>query len=180
MPVIVLELELELGPVYKPGGDFDFAGQVLWRLPAPGGKTLAPNPKTETDLTADYTDRIGYDCQCAEVFPRKDSYVPPPITPKSVKSAESAVLILEFRLKRRRRARIKAWGGAKRNPREQLIVDQALKERLMLGVGGPFSSSALELFQSSGTWCGPFLGFRFTPPQASEAFAPPAHPLSQY
>jgi len=26
MPVIVLELELELGPVYKPGGDFDFAG----------------------------------------------------------------------------------------------------------------------------------------------------------
>jgi hypothetical protein len=122
MPVIVLELEL--GAAYKPAGGFDFAGQVLWRIPAPGGKTLA--------------------------------------------------------LKRRRRAQIKAWGAAKRNPREQLIVDQALKERLMLGVGGPFSSSALELFQSSGSWCGPFLGFRFTPPQASEAFAPPAHPLSQY
>ena len=35
-------------------------------------------------------------------------------------------------LKRRRRARIIAWGGAKRNPRERLIVDQALKERQML------------------------------------------------
>ena len=52
MPVIVLELELELGPVYKPGGDFDFAGQVLWRLPAPGAKTLAVNPKTETDFNS--------------------------------------------------------------------------------------------------------------------------------
>jgi len=51
MPVIVLELELELelGPVYKPGGDFDFAGQVLWRLPAPGATTLALNLKTEAD-----------------------------------------------------------------------------------------------------------------------------------
>ena len=60
------------------------------------------NPKTETDLTtdyADYTDAIGYDYQCPEVLPRKDSYVHPPITPsKSVKSAESAVSIPEFRL----------------------------------------------------------------------------------
>jgi hypothetical protein len=61
-------------------------------------KMLALNPKTETDLTADYstdyTDTIGYDYQCPEVLPRKDSYVHPPITPsKSVKSAESAVSI---------------------------------------------------------------------------------------
>ena len=35
------------------------------------------NPKTETDLTTDYaddTDTIGYDYQCSEVLPRKDSY----------------------------------------------------------------------------------------------------------
>ena len=43
-------------------------------------------------------------------------------------------------LERRRRARIKAWGAAKRNPRERLIVDQALKERQMLGVRDPFSA----------------------------------------
>jgi hypothetical protein len=54
------------------------------------------------DLTADYadyTDTIGYDYQCPEVLPRKGSYGHPPITPsKSVKSAESAVSIPEFRL----------------------------------------------------------------------------------
>jgi hypothetical protein len=55
------------------------------------------NPKTETDLIADYadyTDTIGYDYQCPEVLPPKDSYVHLPITPsKSVKSVESAVSI---------------------------------------------------------------------------------------
>jgi hypothetical protein len=79
-------------------------GRVLSRVPAPGAKTLAPNPKTETDLTADYadyTDTIGYDYQCPEVLPRKDLYVHPPITPsKSAKSAESAVSIPEFWLRR--------------------------------------------------------------------------------
>jgi hypothetical protein len=38
------------------------------------------NPKIETDLTtdcADDTDTIGYDYQCPEVLPRKDSYVHP-------------------------------------------------------------------------------------------------------
>jgi hypothetical protein len=50
---LVLELELVLGAAYKPAGGFDFADQVLWRIPAPGAKTLTPNPKTETDLTAD-------------------------------------------------------------------------------------------------------------------------------
>ena len=77
-------------------------GRVLSRLPAPGAKTGALNSKTETGLTADYadyTDTIGYDYQCPEVLPRKNSYIHPPITPsKSVKSAESAVLIPEFRL----------------------------------------------------------------------------------
>jgi hypothetical protein len=29
-----------------------------------------------------------------------------------------------------------AWGGAKRNPRARLVVDQALKERQMFGVRG--------------------------------------------
>jgi len=39
---------------------------------------LAQKPKT--DLTtdyADYTDTIGYDYQCPEVLPRKDSYAQP-------------------------------------------------------------------------------------------------------
>jgi hypothetical protein len=58
---------------------------------------------TEMDLTADYadyTDTIGYDYQCPEVLPRKDFVRSSSITPsKSVKSAESAVSIPEFRLK---------------------------------------------------------------------------------
>ena len=44
-------------------------------------------PKTETDLTADYIDALGYDERYPEVLPRKDSYGHPPITSsKSVKS----------------------------------------------------------------------------------------------
>jgi hypothetical protein len=38
------------------------------------------NPEAETDLTADYadyTDIIGYEYQCPEVLPRKDSYAHP-------------------------------------------------------------------------------------------------------
>jgi hypothetical protein len=39
-------------------------------------RLLLINPKTEADLTADYadyTDTIGYDYQCPEGLPRKDS-----------------------------------------------------------------------------------------------------------
>jgi hypothetical protein len=73
-------------------------------LPAPGAKTLALNPKTETDLTADYadyTDTIGYDYQCPDLkfCHEKIRTFIPLITPsKSVKSAESAVSIPGFRL----------------------------------------------------------------------------------
>jgi hypothetical protein len=43
--------------------------------------------KTEMDLTADYadyTDTTGYDYQCPEILPRKDSYVHIPITPSKI------------------------------------------------------------------------------------------------
>jgi hypothetical protein len=66
--------------------------------------------------------------------------------------------------KRRRRARMIAWGVAKRNP-GKCKIDQALKERQMSRAGFPELTPAL--LQSLTAWCAQFLGFRFATPQAS-------------
>ena len=44
---------------------------MLWKSERGTIKARKLRRKTETDITADYTDTIGYDYQCPEVLPRK-------------------------------------------------------------------------------------------------------------
>jgi hypothetical protein len=85
--LIVLELELELGlPEHfapEPRESYLALGKSVSQLRLVHGVEVEDDliPKTETNLTADYshyTDTIGYDYQCPEVWLRNDSYIHPP------------------------------------------------------------------------------------------------------
>src|SRR5260370_11002460 len=62
---------------------------------------------------------------------------------------------------------IKAWGGAKRNPRNgHDIWEQALKARLEIWFGVALCRAYLLAPSALGPLLNRFLGFRFAPPQA--------------